>query len=82
MKANGIRTGDFIISLAGRDRGRVFVVISSEDGFAYIADGMLRSIVKPKKKKLRHLRALQTPPYTGEFADKALRGAVKAVSVD
>lgn len=43
-------------SLAGRDKGRLFFIIGTEDGYAYLADGKLRKLRKAKRKKLRHLR--------------------------
>lgn len=53
--------GRVVLSRAGRDAGRRFVVLSADDAFAYIADGDLRKVEAPKKKKHRHLRA--TPDY-------------------
>lgn len=44
-------------SLAGRDKGRVFVIVGVlDEEHVYIADGKMRKIEKPKKKKLKHLR--------------------------
>lgn len=48
--------GTVVISKAGRDKGNFFIVIKAEDNYAYIADGNLRKIDRPKKKKLRHLQ--------------------------
>ncbi len=48
--------GAVVISKAGRDKGNFFVVLRSEDNYAYIADGNLRRVDRPKKKKLRHLQ--------------------------
>jgi ribosomal protein L14E/L6E/L27E len=48
--------GKVVNSKAGRDMHRKFIVVeilSSE--YVYIADGDLRKIEKPKKKKVRHL---------------------------
>ncbi|OFI06870.1 hypothetical protein CLOACE_06630 [Clostridium acetireducens DSM 10703] len=43
-------------SNAGRDKGRLFIIIGViDDKYVYISDGKLRSVDKPKKKKLRHL---------------------------
>ncbi|MBR5155736.1 MAG: RNA-binding protein [Clostridia bacterium] len=48
--------GDIVLSKAGRDSGRYFVVVSSEGIFTYICDGDLHKIEKPKKKKIKHLK--------------------------
>lgn len=47
---------NIVVSLAGRDKDELFVIIKIEDGYALIADGKSRRIVKPKRKKLKHLR--------------------------
>lgn len=50
------RVGDFVISKSGRDRNRHFVVVEViDDNYVNIADGALRKIEKPKKKKVKHL---------------------------
>ncbi len=48
--------GTVVISKAGRDKGNFFIVLKTEDNYAYIADGHLRRVDRPKKKKLRHLQ--------------------------
>ena len=48
--------GTVVISKAGRDKGNFFIVLKTEDNYAYIADGNLRKVDRPKKKKLRHLQ--------------------------
>ncbi len=51
-----IRKADAVVSQAGRDKGRLFYVFEMiDEQFAFIADGKLRHIDKPKKKKLKHL---------------------------
>ncbi len=43
-------------SKAGRDKGKKFVVIEIiDEAFVLIADGVLRRVEKPKKKKIKHL---------------------------
>ena len=52
-----ISVGDIVVSAAGRDCGRCFVVIGSAgDGYVLLADGRRRRVEKPKKKNLRHVR--------------------------
>lgn len=48
--------GQIVISRAGRDAGKRFVVVKVVDEFfVEISDGDLRKIEKPKKKKIKHL---------------------------
>ena len=54
-----IKPGTLVQSLAGRDKGRYAIVVDlPEDNFALIADGKLRKVDAPKKKKLKHLKAV------------------------
>ncbi len=48
--------GRIVVSRAGRDAGRKFVVVKViDDLYVEIADGDLRRVEKPKKKKIKHL---------------------------
>jgi len=45
-----------VYSKAGRDKDKFFIIISVlDEKYVYISDGSLRSISKPKKKKIKHL---------------------------
>ena len=52
--------GSVVISKAGRDKGRSFIVVEMEGEFAYLCDGDLRKSDSPKKKKLKHLAVTNT----------------------
>ena len=45
---------DLVISLAGRDRDEVMLVVREEENFLWLANGKLRRAEKPKRKKRRH----------------------------
>lgn len=48
--------GRVVYSKAGRDKDKYFIVLKKiDDNYVYIADGTLRLIGKPKKKKIKHL---------------------------
>lgn len=48
--------GSVVLSKAGRDAGRYFVVVGKADGqHVLLADGDLRKLQNPKKKKIKHL---------------------------
>ena len=55
MDSMDLKAGQVVRSKAGRDKGRLFVVIKVEGLYAFVADGFLRKIEKPKKKKMKHL---------------------------
>lgn len=51
-----MKLGDIVLSKAGRDKGKYFVVTGVAGEYAFIADGAARKTDKPKKKKIKHLR--------------------------
>ena len=61
-----IGPGHVVLSKAGRDNGKKFMILSvdKENSCVYIADGNLRRVENPKRKKLRHL------DLTGEVLEK------------
>ena len=49
--------GRVVTSKAGRDQGRTSLIVGvCDDNHVYIADGELRKLASPKKKKLKHLK--------------------------
>ncbi len=50
--------GHIVISLAGRDKERLFYVLKTEENFVYLADGSLRKLETPKRKKRKHIRVI------------------------
>lgn len=57
-----IQKGDIVYSLAGRDQGRYFLTIDTVDEqYVLIADGKLRRLETPKRKKVKHLRKFAAP---------------------
>lgn len=48
--------GQVVLSVAGRDAGRLFLILSIDDDFALIIDGKVRKLESPKRKRLRHLK--------------------------
>lgn len=49
--------GRVAYSKAGRDKGRLFIVIGIlDEDFVLISDGDLRPVEKPKKKRIKHLK--------------------------
>jgi ribosomal protein L14E/L6E/L27E len=60
-----LETGRLVFSKAGRDKGLAFVIVEVLDSqYVYIADGHLRTIKKPKKKKTKHLIGTSTIFHT------------------
>ena len=80
--------GALVRSKAGRDKGRSFTVVEVlDENHVRVADGDLRKLASPKKKKLRHLavsgvwlpqvraKLLSGAPLTDAELRKAISGA-------
>ena len=50
--------GQIVFSKCGRDKGMAFIIVDIDENFLYIADGKLRKLSKPKKKKFKHIQAV------------------------
>lgn len=48
-------------SAAGRDKGKLFFVLQTEGEFLLLADGKVRRLEAPKRKKRRHVEAVEAP---------------------
>lgn len=57
---DGVTIGQVVKSKAGRDKGRIFIVIEVDGEYAYLVDGDFRRLDKPKKKKVKHLIVYNT----------------------
>lgn len=56
MEYREAELGRVVLSKAGRDWGRYFIIVGIvDDHYVLVADGSLRKINKPKKKKLKHV---------------------------
>lgn len=64
--------GRVVLAKAGRDKGKLFVVVGQLDQeYVLIANGTNRSIDKPKKKKLKHVDI--RPNYLDNIREKLLK---------
>ena len=75
-----LSAGDIVYSLAGRDKDRIFIVLEVlDENYALLADGELRSVQKPKKKKIKHLKKTN---ITAELIKTKLDQKVKVTNTD
>lgn len=50
------KAGMLARSLAGHDAGKIYVIIGSDSAYVYLADGRLRTVDHPKRKKKKHVQ--------------------------
>lgn len=55
-----LQKGQLVRSRSGRDKTRTFAVMAVEGQMLFLADGSLRSLAKPKRKKRKHVAPIAT----------------------
>lgn len=63
---------DVVLSTSGRDSGNTFFVVGVDGDYALIADGKVRRLEKPKRKKQKHLSFVRHGD--GRIAEKLRSG--------
>lgn len=58
MKCGGIFPGTVVLSQAGHDAGKVYLVLSGNGRLVCVADGRVRTADHTKTKRVTHLKAL------------------------
>ena len=51
-----IRVSDVVESTAGKDKGKLFYCVGTDDVYLLLADGKSRTLESPKRKKYTHTR--------------------------
>jgi ribosomal protein L14E/L6E/L27E len=69
--------GSIVKSKAGRDKGDLFIVLRHENEYTYLANGDLRKVDKPKKKKIKHLQGTN---YVSEFISEKMKNIGKVTN--
>lgn len=71
--------GQLVRSRAGRDATRTFAVLAVEGQMLFLADGSLRGLARPKRKKRKHVAPIAAVlPGEALASDQALRKAIAA----
>ncbi len=74
-----LQKGMFARSLAGHDKGKLYVILDIREEYVYLADGKTRTLENPKKKKRKHIQPdLETVDFgQGPVRDELIRKALK-----
>ena len=68
------RTGTIVRSAAGHDKGLLFCVVGTQDGYLLLANGKQRRIAAPKRKKPIHVVGLQPVVFDHPAIEKLKQG--------
>lgn len=75
-----LKPGMLVKSKAGRDKGRIYVIIRVEQEYVYVADGVLRPLRRQKKKNRMHLQPILRMHMDHEPDDTAICNIIKELS--
>lgn len=81
-----IHPRQIVLSLAGHDRGRLYLVLREEGEFVLLADGKGRKLATPKRKRKKHVQCVGTSAHPAALAlhrgeavsDRKLRAVLAA----
>ena len=59
----GYGVGMMARSLAGHDKGKVYMVLDVKEPFVYLVDGKIRTLDHPKKKRIKHVQFRPNIPF-------------------
>lgn len=75
-----MKAGELVRSLAGRDKGRLYIVLRTEGDFAYVTDGKRHLMSEPKKKRLKHIASEGAEAELSSLeCDAHVRKAIKRI---
>lgn len=61
-------------SRAGHDCGQLYVIVDVQGEYVFLADGKIRLLEKPKKKKKKHVQVIrQIPEELAQLEEKAVK---------
>ncbi len=78
-----LERGRVVISLAGRDKGKLLAVMQEEENRVLISDGKERPVDRPKSKNIRHVEITQALLSEAEITtNRALRKALGRLNAE
>ncbi len=82
----GYGTGAVCVSLAGHDKGDVFVIIEEREEYVSLVNGASRPLAKPKRKKKKHIQIIHDEEEwkrknlieEGRIRDEQIRAVIRS----
>lgn len=71
------RVGMLARSKAGHDAGKIYVIMDVDSAYIYLADGRIRTVDRPKKKKIRHVELICRENDVSAADDAQIRRILK-----
>ena len=71
------RSGMLATSKAGHDAGQTYVIMDVDQAYVYLADGRIRTLDRPKKKKKKHVQLICAQHDITAVDDAAVKRILK-----
>jgi len=75
-------TGMLARSKSGHDAGKIYVIIDTDSTYVYLADGHIRTLDHPKKKKKKHVQIILEKYDLENVDDVAIKRLLKVRNKD
>lgn len=72
-----LEAGMFAKAKAGHDKNCIYVIISVNDEYVYLADGDVRPVCRLKRKNRKHIQPITSVRCESITDDRVIRDAVK-----
>lgn len=72
-----IEIGMLAKSKAGHDKDSIYVIINIEGTHVYLADGRIRTLANPKKKKMKHIQVIRQKHMIDGIDDVGIKRIIK-----
>lgn len=78
-----VERGRVVVSLNGRDKGRLLLVLNADEKYCTLCDGKRRTVACLKRKKISHVKPTQWMAELEIFAtDKSVRRFLNSLQSD
>ena len=71
-----LEPGMLVKSKAGHDKNCIYVIISVNDEYVYLADGIVRCVCRTKKKNRKHVQVIYKAEHVSGADDESVRKAI------
>lgn len=73
---NQVKRGMFARSLAGHDKGQLYVIWDYDETYVYLTDGRIRTLDRLKKKKRKHVQVSAEIAQISEQCQTAVQSVI------
>lgn len=77
-----LQVGMVVCAAAGKEKDNFYIVTRIDGKFVTLADGKHRTLDRPKRKNVKHIRMTQTVWELEGLTDKALRRRLRERNAD